>query len=259
MKKPVKRSLVFLIIIAGCAAIAWAVDAFMAQADKIAVGAADMGAQNELALVEMTMIDSGPSASPNWTDVRQLGPELEANTGEYRDLLAKAAAEKAEGQLSEATSRAGMTCAEKFNLLAEQLAGLYEKASLQARADTVREAGKSRIQNARLAFSNLDIANLDAFRSQMNATFRAATTALEEFRDSSDPKVAYDLGEIAMALSRIYMSNYQILLQELNQLIQKTVMKDLANAQARAAKSKNRAAKSEADSKKQLERTIKQL
>lgn len=205
MKKAGKRFLVFLAILAGLGAIAWAVDAFMAQTDKIAMGAADMGAQNELTIVEMTMIDTGGEKTANWTEIGKFRPELEANTSEYRELLAKASSEKMEGKLSEATSQAGLGCADKFDQMTSQMAKLYEQAGSQARAETVRDAGKARVQNARLAFSQLKLENLDAFRQQMNATFKAATNALEEFRDSSDPKVAYDLGEIASSLGRIYV------------------------------------------------------
>lgn len=182
-----RKVLLWLCLLTLFAGLVWAVDAFMAQADKQADTAASLGAKDELATIQTTMVRPKKQTNIDWKTIGQYNKQLTSITNEYEGLLQKASAEKQAGTVSEATRSAGMASAKKFNDVCEKLAAVYQKGNCVTRAKTTRAAGKSRLKNADMAFASINSDNISAYNEQRSAMFDAGEENLKEVKADGNP------------------------------------------------------------------------
>lgn len=191
--RKMRKVLLWLALTTLFAGLVWAVDTMLASANKQCDDAATLGAKDELATVQTTMVrPKKPAPNIDWKTIGKFNKQLEGINREYEQLLSKASSEKAAGALSESTRKGGLASADKFNNTSVQLAEVYRKGNCITRAKTVTSAGLSRLKNAEMAFSQtLDADKISAYNDQRSAMFDDSEANLKELKtDGNEQDVA---------------------------------------------------------------------
>lgn len=187
--KRIRKIILWTILGTLFSGLIWAsVDTIMSMADTNTTEAANIGAKDELSVVQTAAVPPKKKDNINWTQINQLTKQLGQNTREYEKLVAQAGAEKKGGQVTAATRSAGMNSAQQFNTISQQLAATYEKGNCITRAKAVRAAAKSRLANAEMAFSNLDADKINAYREDRSAMYAASDENLAEIKTDASPQ-----------------------------------------------------------------------
>lgn len=188
-----RKVIVWTALITLFAGLVWAVDTFLASANKQADEAAMLGANDELSTVQTTMVrPKKVDPAIDWKTIGQYNKRLETLTREYEQLLKKATAEKSVGKLSEATRNAGLASAEQYNKACLELAAVYEKGKCITRAKTARSSGQSRLKNAEMAFSeSLNASAISAYNKQRGIMFDDSQENMQQLKtDANEQDVA---------------------------------------------------------------------
>lgn len=166
-----------------------AADQLLNMADRNTQDAAAIGADDEMAAIKATTVKPQKKDNIAWSQIQQYERQLQQNTNQYQKLVAQAGTEKQTGNgVSASTRQAGMDSAQKFNQISEQLAATWEKGNCITRAKTVREAGKSRIANAEMAFNNFNGDNISAYNKQRTAMSDSGIESLKEVKSDASPE-----------------------------------------------------------------------
>lgn len=192
-KRRMRKILIWLGLLTLFAGLVWATDAMLAMANKQADEAASLGANEELATVQTTMVrPKKVDPAIDWKTIGRYNSQLESLNKEYEALLQKATAEKTAGQLSEATRNAGLASADKFNKTCEELAAVYNKGNCKTRAKTALATGQSRLKNAEMAFSaTLDSNKISAYNKQKGIMFDDSQETMKDLKaDGNEQDVA---------------------------------------------------------------------
>lgn len=169
------------------AGLVYAGVALMGKSGKLASDAGSSGADMEMASLDT--IKQSTSNPVDWKKERSLHKKIQSIDAEYKKLVKKSEAEKManEGKVSDATQKAGLACAKRFQEANENYAAFWEKNNGKTRARLAREAGLSRIKNAEMVFFELDADRVSAYNDQQDALAKARAAYLEEAKtDVSD-------------------------------------------------------------------------
>lgn len=187
-KSKLRKVLTWMALTLLFAGLVWAAGELSGMANRRAQEAAAIGARDELASIETTMVKPQKKDNIAWGQIQNYEKQLRQNTRDYEKLVAQAGTEKQTGSVSASTKSAGMASAQKFNEISQQLAATWEKGNCKTRAKAVRAAGQSRLKNADVAFNMIDSDTMNAYNDQRVAMSEASDESLAEVKSDGSPQ-----------------------------------------------------------------------
>lgn len=226
-----RKLLLVLLLVALAVGLVWAGAELFGQSNQSAADAGSNGADLEMASLGSIKKPSSKKATTktenlnvNWNQEASLKKQMESNTAQYKQIVAKFKAEiasSANSKGSEATGSQGMKLANTFNDLSEQYAKVWDSAgNCKTRAKLAREAGKSRVANAEMTFSNMDSDKIDAYNKQMEEMQKARSEYIDDAKEDLDPADRQSLHDDMLPKAKTLLSSLMDLSAQVTNLLE---------------------------------------